>query len=125
MLYRLFIILISFNAVAQEYEITSENIEINTELKTINYTNNVVYESQQIFFTADKLFLNQETDSFVALGSPVKIKFYDGFEFIEGEAEKVEIDSKLLKLSNNVSILKSGNKINSEKMTIKLANDKS
>ena len=84
-----------------------------------------MYESQQIFFTADKLSLNQESDSFVALGSPVKIKFYDGFEFIEGEAEKVEIDSKLLKLSNNVSILKSGNKINSEKMTIKLANDKS
>ena len=125
MLYRLFIILLSFNVVAQEYEITSENIEINTELKTINYINNVVYESKQILFTADKLFLNQENDSFVALGSPVKIKFYDGFEFIEGEAEKVEIDSKLLKLSNNVSILKSGNKINSEKMTIKLANDKS
>ena len=124
MLYRFFIILLSFNVVAQEYEITSENIEINTELKTINYINNVVYESKQILFTADKLFLNQENDSFVAIGSPVKIKFYDGFEFIEGEAEKVEIDSKLLKLSNNVSILKSGNKINSEKMTIKLANDK-
>ena len=73
MFYRLFIILLSFNVVAQEYEITSENIEINTELKTINYINNVVYESKQILFTADKLFLNQENDSFVALGSPVKI----------------------------------------------------
>jgi lipopolysaccharide export system protein LptA len=125
MLYRLLTILISLNLVAQEYEITSENIEINTELKTINYVNNVVYRSEQIFFTADELLLNQEEESFIAYGSPIKIKFYDGFEFIEGEAEKIEIDSKALKLSSNVSVLKSGNKINSEKMTIKLSNDKS
>jgi lipopolysaccharide transport protein LptA len=125
MLYRLLTILISLNLVAQEYEITSENIEINTELKTINYVNNVVYRSEQIFFTADELLLNQEKESFIAYGSPIKIKFYDGFEFIEGEAEKIEIDSKALKLSSNVSVLKSGNKINSEKMTIKLSNDKS
>ena len=123
MLYRLLTILISLNLVAQEYEITSENIEINTELKTINYVNNVVYRSEQIFFTADELLLNQEKESFIAYGSPIKIKFYDGFEFIEGEAEKIEIDSKALKLSSNVSVLKSGNKINSENMTIKLSND--
>ena len=79
----------------------------------------------KFFFTADKLKLNQENESFVAYGSPIKIKFFDGVEFIQGEAEIIEIDSEVLKLLKNVSIIKSGNKINSEKMTIKLSNDKS
>ena len=35
----------------------------------------------------------------------------------------IEIDSEVLKLSKNVSVIKSGNKINSENMTIKLSND--
>ena len=125
MLYRLFIFFVSFTLFSQEYEITSENIEIDTELNTINYEFNVTSKSDEIFFTADKLKLNQDNESFVAYGSPVKIKFFDGIEFIQGEAEIIEIDSEVLKLSKNVSIIKSGNKINSEKMTIKLSNDKS
>ena len=125
MLYRLFIFFVSFTLFSQEYEITSENIDIDTELNTINYEFNVTFKSDEIFFTADKLKLNQDSESFVAYGSPVKIKFFDGIEFIQGEAEIIEIDSEVLKLSKNVSIIKSGNKINSEKMTIKLSNDKS
>lgn len=125
MLFRLFTLLLSFTLFPQEYEITSENIEIDTELNTINYEYNVIFKSDEIFFTADSLKLNQKNESFIAYGSPIKIKFYDGFEFIEGEAEKVEIDTELLKLSRNVSIIKSGNKINSENLTIKLSNDKS
>tara|TARA_B100000212_G_scaffold235132_1_gene178852 strand:- start:433 stop:810 length:378 start_codon:yes stop_codon:yes gene_type:complete len=125
MLFRLFTLLLSFTLFSQEYEITSENIEIDTELNTINYEYNVIFKSDEIFFTADSLKLNQKNESFIAYGSPIKIKFYDGFEFIEGEAEKVEIDTELLKLSRNVSIIKSGNKINSENLTIKLSNDKS
>ena len=125
MLYRLFIFFVSFTLFSQEYEITSENIEIDTELNTINYEFNVTFKSDEIFFTADKLKLNQDSESFEAYGSPVKIKFFDGIEFIQGEAEIIEIDSEVLKLSKNVSIIKSGNKINSEKMTIKLSNDKS
>ena len=85
----------------------------------------IFIKSDDIFFTADRLKLNQKNESFVAYGFPIKIKFYDGIEFIEGEAEKVEIDTELLKLSRNVSIIKSGNKINSENLTIKLSNDKS
>ena len=55
-----------------------------------------------------------------------KIVFFDGSEFIEGEAEIIEIDSERLVLSKNVSVIKSGNKINSEKMVVKLKkNDKS
>ena len=125
MLFRLFTLLLSFTLFSQEYEITSENIEIDTELNTINYKYNVIFKSDEIFFTADSLKLNQKNESFIAYGSPIKIKFYDGIEFIEGEAEKVEIDTELLKLSRNVSIIKSGNKINSENLTIKLSYDKS
>ena len=125
MFFRLIILLLSFNLVSQEYEITSKNIEIDTELNTINYEQDVVFKSEDIFFTADRLKLNQKNESFIAYGFPIKIKFYDGIEFIEGEAEKIEIDSDVLKLSKNVSIIKSGNKINSENMIIKLSNDKS
>ena len=125
MLFRLIILFLSFNLASQEYEITSKNIEIDTELNTINYEHNVVFKSDDIFVTADKLKLNQENESFIAYGLPIKIKFYDGIEFIEGEAEKIEIDSEVLKLSKNVSIIKAGNKINSENMIIKLSNDKS
>ena len=125
MFFRLIILLLSFNLASQEYEITSKNIEIDTELNTINYEQDVVFKSDEIFFTADRLKLNQKNESFVAYGLPIKIKFYDGIEFIEGEAEKIEIDSDVLKLSKNVSIIKSGNKINSENIIIKLSNDKS
>ena len=125
MFFRLIILLLSFNLASQEYEITSKNIEIDTELNTINYEQDVVFKSDAIFFTADMLKLNQKNESFVAYGFPIKIKFYDGIEFIEGEAEKIEIDSDVLKLSKNVSIIKAGNKINSENMIIKLSNDKS
>ena len=124
MLYRLIVLILSFNLAAQEYEIKSKNIEIDTELSTINYEHDVVFRSDDIFFTADRLKLNQNNESFVAYGFPIKIKFYDGMEFIEGEAEKIEINSNILKLSKNVSIIKAGNKINSEIMTIKLSNDK-
>ena len=123
MFFRLIILLLSLNLASQEYEITSKNIEIDTELNTINYEQDVVFKSDDIFFTADRLKLNQKNESFVAYGFPIKIKFYDGIEFIEGEAEKIEIDSDILKLSKNVSIIKSGNKINSENMIIKLSND--
>ena len=123
MFFRLIILLLSFNLASQEYEITSKNIEIDTELNTINYEQDVVFKSDDIFFTADRLKLNQKNESFVAYGFPIKIKFYDGIEFIEGEAEKIEIDSDVLKLSKNVSIIKSGSKINSENMIIKLSND--
>lgn len=125
MFFRLIILLLSLNLASQEYEITSKHIEIDTELNTINYEHEVVFKSDDIFFTADRLKLNQKNESFVAYGFPIKIKFYDGIEFIEGEAEKIEIDSDVLKLSKNVSIIKSGNKINSENMIIKLSNDKS
>ena len=127
MFYKLLLLLfISLCAFSQEYEITSENIEINTDLNTISYENKVFFSSENIKFSADKLKLNQNNDSFTATGMPIKIVFFDGSEFIEGEAEIIEIDSERLVLSKNVSVIKSGNKINSEKMVVKLKkNDKS
>tara|TARA_X000000368_G_scaffold175266_1_gene138189 strand:- start:19780 stop:20163 length:384 start_codon:yes stop_codon:yes gene_type:complete len=127
MFYKLLLLLfISLSAFSQEYEITSENIEINTDLNTISYENKVFFSSENIKFSADKLKLNQNNDSFTATGMPIKIVFFDGSEFIEGEAEIIEIDSERLVLSKNVSVIKSGNKINSEKMVVKLKkNDKS
>ena len=127
MFYKLLLLLfLSLNAFSQEYEITSENIEINTDLNTISYENKVFFSSENIKFSADKLKLNQNNDSFTATGMPIKIVFFDGSEFIEGEAEIIEIDSERLVLSKNVSVIKSGNKINSEKMVVKLKkNDKS
>ena len=127
MFYKLLLLLfIPLSAFSQEYEITSENIEINTDLNTISYENKVFFNSENIKFSADKLKLNQNNDSFTATGMPIKIVFFDGSEFIEGEAEIIEIDSERLVLSKNVSVIKSGNKINSEKMVVKLKkNDKS
>ena len=127
MFYKLLLLLfISLSAFSQEYEITSENIEINTDLNTISYENKVFFSSEIIKFSADILKLNQNNDSFTATGMPIKIVFFDGSEFIEGEAEIIEIDSERLVLSKNVSVIKSGNKINSEKMVVKLKkNDKS
>lgn len=127
MFYKLLLLLfISLSAFSQEYEITSENIEINTDLNTISYENKVFFSSENIKFSADKLKLNQNNDSFTATGMPIKIVFFDGSEFIEGEAEIIEIDSERLVLSKNVSVIKSGNKINSEKLVVKLKkNDKS
>ena len=127
MFYKLLLLLfIPLSAFSQEYEITSENIEINTDLNTISYENKVFFNSENIKFSADKLKLNQNNDSFTATGMPIKIVFFDGSEFIEGKAEIIEIDSEKLVLSKNVSVIKSGNKINSEKMVVKLKkNDKS
>jgi len=123
MFYKLMLFFFSLSIFAQEYEITSENIEINTELNTISYENSVIFNSKNISFTADQLKLNQNNDSFIASGKPIKIRFFDGVEFIDGQAEIIEIDSQNLVLSKNVSVIKSGNKINSEKMVIKLNNN--
>ena len=48
MLFRLIILILSFNLASQEYEIKSKNIEIDTELNTINYEHNVVFRSDDI-----------------------------------------------------------------------------
>ena len=125
MFYRAVILLLSINIYAQEYEINSDKVEINTELNTITYTNNVTFDSSNISFKADTLNIDQTNEAFQALGDPIKIKFFDGVEFIEGEANLIEIVSGSLILKDEVSIIKSGNKIKSDRIIIKLSdNDK-
>ena len=82
MFYRAVILLLSINIYAQEYEINSDKVEINTELNTITYTNNVTFDSNNISFRADTLNIDQTNEAFKALGDPIKIKFFDGVEFI-------------------------------------------
>tara|TARA_B100000674_G_C37338670_1_gene688668 strand:- start:227 stop:562 length:336 start_codon:yes stop_codon:yes gene_type:complete len=106
--------------VSQEYEITSENIQINTEENTIIYENKVVFKSENIKFKADILNLNQDNETFSATGAPIKISFFDGTEFIEGQANAIKVTKEKLILSEKVIIVKAGNKIRSEKMIINL-----
>ena len=123
MFYRAIILFISINLSAQEYEINSDKVEINTELNTITYSDNVTFNSNNISFRADTLNIDQTNEAFKALGDPIKIKFFDGIEFIEGEANLIEIVSNSLILKDEVSIIKSGNKIKSDKIIIKLGNN--
>ena len=57
------------------------------------------------------------------MGDPIKVRFFDGIEFIEGEANSIEIISSSLILKDEVSIIKSGNKIRSDEIIIKLGKD--
>ena len=59
MFYRLILIFLSINAYAQEYEINSDKVEINTELNTITYSNNVSFSSVNIDFEAEILNIDQ------------------------------------------------------------------
>jgi len=120
MFYKLALLFLSLNLYAQEYEINSDKVEINTELNTIIYSDNVTFNSNNISFEADTLNIDQTNEAFTALGNPIKIKFFDGIEFIEGEAKLIEIISGSLILKDEVSIIKSGNKIKSDKIIIKL-----
>ena len=123
MFYRLAILFISISTHAQEYEINSDKVEINTELNTITYSDNVTFNSQNISFKAKTLNIDQNNEIFTAVGDPIKVRFFDGIEFIEGEANSIEIISSSLILKDGVSIIKSGNKIKSDEIIIKLGKD--
>ena len=126
MFYRLAILFISISIHAQEYEINSDKVEINTELNTITYSDNVTFNSQNISFKAKTLNIDQNNEIFTAVGDPIKVRFFDGIEFIEGEAKLIEIIYDSLILKDEVSIIKSGNLITSDKIIITLgSNDQS
>ena len=123
MFYRALILFISINLHAQEYEINSDKVEINTELNTITYIDNVRFNSNTIKFKADILNIDQTNEEFKATGDPIEIEFFDGKNYIEGEANLIEISSNSLILKNEVTIIRSGNKISSDKIVIKLSSD--
>tara|TARA_B100002019_G_C21243197_1_gene586751 strand:- start:488 stop:877 length:390 start_codon:yes stop_codon:yes gene_type:complete len=105
---------------AQDYSIQSEIIEVDADLDQIIYKKNVLFISDNVTFNADELVVIESTEKFTATGEPVKIRFFDGYEFIEGEAKKVEIIDDNLMLSDSVSFVRSGNTIRSESLIIKL-----
>ena len=76
-----------------------------------------------ISFEAKTLNIDQNNEIFTAVGDPIKVKFFDGIEFIEGQANSIEIVSSSLILKDEVSIIKSGNKIKSDEIIIKLGKD--
>ena len=59
-----FLLLLSLNGLieAQEYSITSDKIEINTDIDRIIYEDNVSFESENVTFKADKLIVIESTD---------------------------------------------------------------
>ena len=59
-----FLLLFSLNGLieAQEYSITSDKIEINTDIDRIIYEDNVSFESENVTFKADKLIVIESTD---------------------------------------------------------------
>ena len=57
---------------------------------------------------------------------PIKIEFFDGQGYIKGEANTIEIVADSLILKDQVTIIRSGNKISSDKIVIRLGkNDQS
>tara|TARA_B100000287_G_C20618716_1_gene775117 strand:+ start:720 stop:1100 length:381 start_codon:yes stop_codon:yes gene_type:complete len=126
MFYRAIILLLSISISAQEYEINSDKVEINTELNTITYIDNVNFNSDSVKFNADILSIDQTNEAFQASGTPIKIEFFDGQGYIKGEANTIEIVADSLILKDQVTIIRSGNKINSDKIVIRLGkNDQS
>ena len=118
-----FIFFISLEIISQEYEIKSENVEINTNTNKIIYTGDVIFKSNSISFIAESLVIFQETVSLFASGNPIKINFENDGEQIVGLSSELELVNTQLVLKKNVELLKSGNKIFSDNIVIQLSDD--
>ena len=75
-----FLLLFFFNGLieGQEYSITSDKIEINTDIDRITYEDNVSFESENVTFKADKLIVIESTDEFYATGTRLRLVFLTG-----------------------------------------------
>ena len=118
-----FIFFISLKIISQEYEIKSENVEINTNTNKIIYTGDVIFQSNSISFIAESLVIFQESESIFASGNPIKINFDNDGEQIVGLSNELELVNSQLVLKKNVELLKSGNKIFSDNIVIQLSDD--
>ena len=118
-----FIFFVSLKIISQEYEIKSENVEINTNTNKIIYTGDVIFKSNSISFVAESLVIFQENESIFASGNPIRINFDDDGEQIVGLSSELELVNSQLVLKKNVELLKSGNKIFSENIVIQLTDD--
>ena len=118
-----FIFFISLKIISQEYEIKSENVEINTNTNKIIYTGDVIFKSNSISFVAESLVIFQENESIFASGNPIRINFDNDGEQIVGLSSELELVNSQLVLKKNVELLKSGNKIFSDNIVIQLTDD--
>lgn len=118
-----FIFFVSLKIISQEYEIKSENVEINTNTNKIIYTGNVIFKSNSISFVAESLVIFQENESIFASGNPIRINFDNDGEQIVGLSSELELVDSQLVLKKNVELLKSGNKIFSDNIVIQLTDD--
>ena len=118
-----FIFFVSLKIISQEYEIKSENVEINTNTNKIIYTGDVIFKSNSISFVAESLVIFQENKSIFASGNPIKINFDNDGEQIVGLSSELELVNSQLVLKKNVELLKSGNKIFSDNIVIQLTDD--
>ena len=118
-----FIFFVSLKIISQEYEIKSENVEINTNTNKIIYTGDVIFKSNSISFVAESLVIFQENESIFASGNPIRINFDDDGEQIVGLSSELELVNSQLVLKKNVELLKSGNKIFSDNIVIQLTDD--
>lgn len=118
-----FIFFVSLKIISQEYEIKSENVEINTNTNKIIYTGDVIFKSNSISFVAESLVIFQENESIFASGNPIRINFDNDGEQIVGLSSELELVDSQLVLKKNVELLKSGNKIFSDNIVIQLTDD--
>ena len=118
-----FIFFVSLKIISQEYEIKSENVEINTNTNKIIYTGDVIFKSNSISFVAESLVIFQENESIFASGNPIRINFENNGEQIVGLSSELELVNTQLVLKKNVELLKSGNKIFSDNIVIQLTDD--
>lgn len=118
-----FIFFVSLKIISQEYEIKSENVEINTNTNKIIYTGDVIFKSNSISFVAESLVIFQENESIFASGNPIRINFDNDGEQIVGLSSELELVNSQLVLKKNVELLKSGNKIFSDNIVIQLTDD--
>ena len=118
-----FIFFVSLKIISQEYEIKSENVEINTNTNKIIYTGDVIFKSNSISFVAESLVIFQENESIFASGNPIRINFDNDGEQIVGLSRELELVNSQLVLKKNVELLKSGNKIFSDNIVIQLTDD--
>ena len=118
-----FIFFIFLKIISQEYEIKSENVEINTNTNKIIYTGDVIFKSNSISFVAESLVIFQENESIFASGNPIRINFDNDGEQIVGLSSELELVNSQLVLKKNVELLKSGNKIFSDNIVIQLTDD--
>lgn len=123
MYYKFLVPLLAFFVLSiwsQEYEITSESVEIDTSEDLVIYSGGVKFASSQINFTSNKLIIDQKSEKFFAEGNPIYISYVQDADEVTGSAQKLELIEGTLSLKGQVKLIRNNNKISSDSIIIKL-----